>query len=284
MTSYTCFDVDITDGVVHIVLKRGDELNTMTPDFWTELPEIVRSIDDEAKGRVVVISSTGKHFTAGMDFSVFGASDGLMEADGSDAQSNGQRRESLRRYVAMLQDTFTALEAVRMPVLVAVQGGCIGGGIDLISATDIRYCTKDAFFCIQEINLGMVADVGTFPRLCHLIPQGWLREMAYTGLRLKADKAKDIGLVNEVYETQDDMLKAVLATAREIAAKAPLAISGSKTMLNYARDHTIRDGLDYISTWQAGMFQPADILESVAAQKEKRAPNYRDLRPIKKTI
>lgn len=284
MTSYSCFNVSITDGVVHIVLNRGDEFNTMTPAFWQELPQIVRDIDDEAKGRVIVISSTGKHFTAGMDFSVFDANDGLMEADGPDGQNIGQRRESLRNFVAMLQDTFSALEAVRMPVLVAVQGGCIGGGIDLISATDIRYCTQDAFFCIQEINLGMVADVGTFPRLCHLIPQGWIREMAYTGRRLSAEKAKEIGLVNEVYENQEDMLKAVLATAREIATKAPLAVSGSKAMLNYARDHTIRDGLDYIATWQAGMFQPADILESVAAQKEKRTANYLDLRPIRKTI
>ncbi|MCF6263812.1 MAG: crotonase/enoyl-CoA hydratase family protein [Xanthomonadales bacterium] len=284
MTTYTCFDVDISDGVVHIVLKRGDALNTMTPAFWQELPEIVRRIDDEAEGRVIVISSTGKHFTAGMDFEVFGASGGLMGTDSAEAQSNGQRRESLRGFVAMLQDTFSALEAVRMPVLVAVQGGCIGGGIDMISAADIRYCTEDAFFCIQEINLGMVADVGTFPRLAHLIPQGWIREMAYTGRRLSADKAKQIGLVNEIYDTQENMLKAVLGTAREIAAKAPLAISGSKTMINYARDHSIRDSLDYIATWQAGMFQPADIMESVAAQKEKREPNYLDLRPIKKSI
>lgn len=284
MTTYSCFDVDITDGVVHIVLKRGDELNTMVPAFWRELPEIVRAIDDEAKGRVIVISSTGKHFTAGMDFSVFSSEGGLMEADGPDGQSIGQRRETFRHLVAMLQESFSALETARMPVLVAVQGGCIGGGIDLISAADIRYCTQDAFFCIQEIDLGMVADVGTFPRLCHLIPQGWIREMAYTGRRLGADKAKEIGLVNEVYETHEDMMEAVLATAGEIAAKAPLAVAGSKTMLNYARDHNIRDGLDYIATWQAGMFQPADIMESVAAQKEKRAPVYRDLRPIKKEI
>lgn len=287
MTEYSCFTVDITDGVVHLVMKRGDALNTMTSAFWQELPEIVRGIDDAATGRVIVISSTGKHFTAGMDFSVFGAGSDLMGVDGADgrgAQGHGQRRESLRRFVAMLQDTFSALEAVRMPVLVAVQGGCIGGGIDMITAADIRYCTKDAFFCIQEINLGMVADVGTFPRLCNLIPQGWVREMAYTGRRLPAAKAKEIGLVNEVYDTHEDMLKAVLETAREIADKAPLAISGSKTMINYARDHTIRDGLDYIATWQAGMFQPADILESVAAQKDKRDPKYIDLRPIKKTI
>jgi len=282
MASFSCFNVDVTDGVAHIVMKRGDEFNTMTPSFWHELPEIIHALEAKAEARVIVISSTGKHFTAGMDLGVFNSDDGLMAADGPDDQNIGQRREALRRLVAELQNTFTILDDVRMPVLVAVQGGCLGGGIDLISATDIRYCTRDAFFCIQEINLGMTADVGTFPRLCHLIPQGWVREMAYTGMRLGAEKAKEIGLVNEIYDTQAEMIEAVLATAREIAAKAPLAVSGSKVMINYARDHSIRDGLDYIATWQAGMFQPADMREGMAAMQEKRTPVYRDLKATKK--
>ncbi len=279
-----CFDLNITDGVAHIVLKRGNELNTMVPAFWQELPEMVRGIDAGAEARVIVISSTGKHFTAGMDLSVFDLTGSLLESDPDDPQYIGQRREAFRRLIAALQDTFNVLEAARIPVLVAVQGGCIGGGMDLISATDIRYCTRDAFFCIHEINVGMTADVGTFPRLCHLIPQGWVREMAYTGRQLTADKAKEIGLVNEVYETQAQMLEAVLATACEIASKAPLAVAGSKVILNYARDHSIADGLDYIATWQAGMFQPADIVEGMAAQGEKRTPTYRDLQAIKKTL
>ncbi len=282
MKSFSCFDVDVTDGVAHIILNRGDAFNTMVPAFWQELPEIVRTLEAEAKARVIVISSTGRHFTAGMDLGVFNSSDGLMAVDGPDGQTIGQRREGIRRLVLELQETFNVLDDVRMPVLAAVQGGCLGGGIDLISATDMRYCTSDAFFCIQEINLGMTADVGTFPRLCHLIPQGWVREMAYTGLRLTADKAKEIGLVNEVYETQEEMVNAVLAKARDIAAKAPLAVCGSKVMLNYARDHNIRDGLDYIATWQAGMFQPADIREGMAALQEKRGAVYHDLQAIKK--
>ncbi len=284
MPEYTCFDVEVSDNIAHIVLKRGAELNTMTPAFWQELPQIVRKIDDAAAARVIVISSTGKHFTAGMDFAVFGANDGLMAADDPDSRGNGQRREALRRFVSTLQDTFNALETARMPVIAAVQGGCIGGGMDMISATDIRYCTRDAFFCIQEVNLAMVADVGTFPRLGHLIPHGWIREMAYTGRRLSAEKAMEIGLVNEVYESHDDMMAAVMKTASEIAQKAPLAIAGSKIMLNYARDHSIRDALDYVATWQAGMFQPGDIMESVSAQKEKRKPDYLDLQPIRKQI
>ena len=153
-----------------------------------------------------------------------------------------------------------------MPVIAAIQGGCIGAGVDMASACDIRYCTSDAFFCIQEVNIGMTADVGTFPRLCHLIPQGWVRELAYTGRRLDAQTAKAIGLVNDVFDSQDEMMEAVMACAAEITEKSPLAVAGSKNKLTYARDHSIADALDYIATWQAGMFDPRDIMESVGAK------------------
>jgi enoyl-CoA hydratase len=189
-----------------------------------------------------------------------------------------------RLHVRHLQDAFTCLEKARMPVLAAIQGGCIGGAVDLVSACDIRYCTADAFFCVQEINIGMTADVGTFPRLCGLIPQGWVREMAYTGRRLPAVKAREIGLVNEVFDTQDAMLDHVLATAREIASKAPLAVAGSKVMINYARDHTIDDGLDYIATWQSGMFSGPHMAEAFAAKQEKREANFPDLAPMRQGL
>ena len=166
-----------------------------------------------------------------------------------------------------------------MPVLVAIQGGCIGGAVDMTSACDIRYATADAFFCIQEINIGMTADVGTFPRLCKLIPEGWVRELAYTGRRLPAQRAKEIGLVNEVYATHEELLERVLETAREIASKAPLAVAGSKVMINYARDHSIADGLDYIATWQVGMFAPAHMQEAFKARQEKREADFPDLIP-----
>lgn len=151
----------------------------------------------------------------------------------------------------------------------------------MVSACDIRYCTTDAFFCIQEINLAMTADVGTFPRLCKLIPDGWVRELAYTGRRLPAARAREIGLVNEVFADHETMLRAVLDTAREIANKSPLAVAGSKVMINYARDHTISDGLDYIATWQSGMFAPQHMAESFVARQEKRMPAYPDLAPLR---
>jgi enoyl-CoA hydratase len=275
---YTCFDVSLEDKIAHLRLSRPESYNTMIPEFWSELPEIVRAIDDAGEARAIVISSTGKHFTAGMDLAVFtSGSNGGGARDGE----LGRRRANLRREVLRLQESFTCLDRARMPVLAAVQGGCIGGGVDMISTCDMRYCSEDAFFCIQEINIGMTADVGTFPRLPQLIPQGIVRELAYTGRRLTAREALDVGLVNRVYASHEELVAGVLATAREIAQRSPLAVWGSKEMLNYARDHSIADGLDYIATWQTGMFQPADMLEAFAAKSEQRAAAYPDLLPIK---
>lgn len=278
--TYRCFNVEIADHIAHVQLKRAEELNTMVPEFWRELPEIVREIDDEAKARVIVISSTGKHFSAGMDLSVFTSAQGT----GSKTKpERGRAAANLRRGVLDIQETFNVIDRARIPVLIAIQGGCVGGAVDLASACDCRYATADAFFVVQEINIGMTADVGTFPRLCNLIPQGWVRELAYSGRRLPAQRAKEIGLVNEVYATQEEMLNAVTALAKEIAEKSPLAVYGSKVMINYARDHSIADGLDYIATWQAGMYNPeVDMREAFVAKAEKRAPKFDDLLPVRK--
>jgi enoyl-CoA hydratase len=279
MTS-TCFDVAIADHVATLTLKRPEAFNTMIREFWNELPAIVKDIDHNAKARVIVIQSTGKHFCAGMDLAVFTAGNPGAAGDGD----KYVQAESLRHTVKLLQDSFSCLDDARIPVLAAIQGGCIGGAIDMTSACDIRYCTADAFFCLQEINLAMTADVGTFPRLCKLIPEGWVREMAYTGRRVPAHKAQAIGLVNEVFPDHETMLKAVHETAREIASKNPLAVTGSKVMINYARDHSIRDGLDYIAVWQTGMFAPPHMAESFVAKQEKREPAYPDLVPLRKKM
>ena len=278
--SYTCFDVSLQEKIAHIVLKRPEAYNTMIPEFWRELPEIVHTIDDAGEARAIVLSSQGKHFTAGMDLSVF-TSD--RNADQRDAEM-GRRRANFRREVLRLQETFSCLDRARMPVLAAIQGGCIGGGVDMISACDIRYCSEDAFFCIQEVNIGMTADVGTFPRLPQLIPQGVVRELAYTGRRLTASEALEVGLVNRVFPSHDALVAGVLDVAREIAERSPLAVWGSKEMLNYARDHSIADGLDYIATWQTGMFQPGDMHEAFAAKAEARKPAYPDLLPVKNKL
>jgi enoyl-CoA hydratase len=278
--TYRCFNVEIANGIAHLQLKRGDELNTMVPEFWRELPEIVRDIDREAKARVIVVSSTGKHFTAGMDLSVFaGAVTGNTPRA---AQERGRRSANFRYHVLDIQETFNVIDRARIPVLMAVQGGCVGGGVDFASACDCRYATEDAFFVVQEINIGMTADVGTFPRLCNLLPQGVVRELAYSGRRLPAKKALELGFVNAVFPTQAAMLEHVMGVAKDIAEKSPLAVHGSKVMINYARDHTIADGLDYIATWQAGMYNPeTDMAEAFKARQEKRPGNFADLLPMR---
>jgi len=285
MTAWTCFDVETKDKIAHIRLKRPEVFNTMNRAFWNELPAIVNAISDEAEARVIVISSTGKHFSAGMDLSVFTDGQGVASSAGKAPREEGRARLSLRAEALRLQKTFNCLDEARMPVIMAVQGGCIGGAVDMSTCADMRFATKDAFFVIQEINLAMTADVGTFPRLCHLLPQGIVRELAFSGRRLPAHKAHALGFVNEVFDTHERMLAHVLELAREIAAKSPLAVHGSKVMINYARDHSIADGLDYVATWQSGMFNPTvDMYESFRAKQEKRDPVYEDLLPARKAM
>ena len=277
--TYQCFDVSIDEKIAHIQLSRGDALNTMTRDFWNELPEIVRSIDEQALARVIVVSSTGKHFSAGMDLSVF-AQDGAVHSQSRDPYIAA---EQFRSNIRQIQSSFNCMEEARAPVLFALQGGVIGGAMDMISAGDIRWCTRDAFFCIQEINIAMTADVGTFPRLQRYIPEGWVKEMAYTGMRVKADKAKEIGLVNDVFETHEELLAHVMGVAAEIAAKNPVAVTGSKVLINYGRDHSTADTLDYIGVWNASMLPASHMKEAMVAQMEKREPEFPDLLKLRTT-
>ncbi|PQA87988.1 crotonase/enoyl-CoA hydratase family protein [Hyphococcus luteus] len=277
--SYSCFTLDIAEGVAHLRFSRPDKFNSFIPEFWRELPEAVNDISDNAKARVIVLSAEGKHFTAGMDISVF-------MSGGLDAPPDNREAaaEALRYQVKELQATFSALENARQPVLAAIQGGAVGAGVDLASACDCRYASADAFFCVQETAIGMTADVGTFPRLVKIIPEGWARQMAYTAERVPAAKAKEIGLVNEVYDTHEALLEGVMEIAGQIAAHSPLAVSGCKQMINYSRDHSTEDALDYIALWNAGMLRPDDIKESYMAKSEKRAPKFDDLKPVKKSL
>jgi enoyl-CoA hydratase len=186
--------------------------------------------------------------------------------------------------VKSLQDTFSALENARQPVLAAIQGGAVGAGVDLATACDCRYASADAFFCVQETAIGMTADVGTFPRLAKVIPEGWARQMAYTAERVPAAKAKEIGLVNEVFDTPEALIDGVMEIAAKIAAHSPLAVTGCKRLINYARDHSTADTLDYIGLWNASMLRTEDIKESYIARSEKRAPQFDDLKPVKKSL
>jgi len=273
-----CFKVSIENRIAHIQLTRPDKRNSMIPAFWDELPQIIDDLDSNAKARVIVISSTGPHFSSGMDIGSF--ADSAEREAAADEKSRRVQGEAFYRNVARLQESFSCLEKCRLPVLAAIQGGCIGGAVDLITACDIRYATVDAFFSIFEVNIGMTADVGTFPRLVKLIPEGIVRELAYTGRRMPATEARDFGLVNAVFEDQSSLLQHVMQIATEIAGKAPLAVYGSKHMINYSRDHTTADSLDYVRIWNASMMQRSEIVEAIAANREQRDGDFADLPPI----
>ncbi len=269
---YERLSVRLQDGVGHITLNCPDEYNRMPPAFWRELPEAFEALDASGATRVAVLSSTGKHFSAGLDISSFGASGGA-------ALDAGRAGEAAIRRLRQMQASVTALEAARFPALAAVQGGAVGGGVDLVAACDVRYCTKDAFFCIQEINIGLAADVGTLQRLPNLIPDGLMRELAYTGRRMQADEALACGLVNRVFDDQTAMLEEVNAIATTIAAKSPLAVHSTKHLLNYGRGHSVEETLAYQSVWMGAVSQGGEIARHFREKQAGREATYDALAP-----
>ena len=274
--TYSCFEYDLRDHVAHVTMCRGDDFNTMTKAFWSELPELIDKISDAAEARVIVLSAQGKHFCAGMDLANF-QDDGEMHGTDAKKVSQGRRSEAQFRVTRELQYTISCLEKARMPVIAAIQGACIGGAVDLVTACDIRYAAKDAFFCIQEINIGMAADVGTLQRLPYLIPEGIVRELAYTGRRFSAAEALRYGLINAVFDTHETVINHALNVAREIADKAPLAVTGTKEILNYNRDHTVEESLNYAALWNSAMNFSDDMMEAFKSKTEKRDPDFQGL-------
>ena len=279
-TKYKSFEVDISDHVANLVLSRPDELNTMSRDFWVELGDVLEEINKNSEVRVVVMSSTGKHFCAGMDLSAF--SNGVDNMPDEKKPDHARIGEAVYRVAKELQGYITSLEKIRVPVIAAIHGGCIGGAVDLVTACDIRLASKDAFFCIQEINIGMAADVGTLQRLPKIIPDSKMREMAYTGRRMYADEAKETGLVSDTYESQEEMLAAANELAKVIASKSPVAIYGLKAVMNYSRDHSVSEGLEYNALWSGAMLSQKDMTEAITANMEKRDASFNDLVEVKK--
>ena len=274
MNPLTCFTLHIDRHIAHLVLNRPEALNTMHAVFWRELDQVLTQLHGNNDARVLVISSTGKHFSAGMALETF---NGAISMD----DQSPEGRAAVFDVLGNLQSTFTKLETLRIPVVVALHGGCIGGAVDMVTACCVRYCSADSFFCIQEINIGMVADVGTLQRLPKLIPLAIVKEMAYTGRRLGAARALACGLVNEVFDTQAATLAAALQCAAEIAAKPPVAIWGSKQVIHYARDHTVDDALKQMGWVQGAIWSNAHVREAVGAMKDKRAGEFPPLAALR---
>jgi enoyl-CoA hydratase/carnithine racemase len=268
---FSTLAVNRLDAVATVTLNRPDKANAMEEAMWHELREAMHWADATPEVRVVVINGAGRHFTAGIDLAMLtGIGERIRNAD------EARGREALRRLILELQDTLTSVERCRKPVIAAVHGACMGAGMDLITACDLRYCSSDARFSIKEIDVGMTADVGTLQRLPRLVGEGMARELAYTGRVVDAAEAREIRLVNRSFENPDALQAGVMEIAGSIARKSPLAIRGSKEMITYARDHSVADGLNYVATWNAAMLLSGDLIEAAAAAREKRPPAFRD--------
>lgn len=271
--TFKCFELEINNGVAHLQMSRPQKSNAMNADFWAELPEIIGQLDASGNVRVCILSGQGKNFSGGMDLSFFAqpAFSSLQEA---------RKRQIVSNVIEGLQDAFDAFDRARFPIIAAVHGACIGGALDMIVACDFCFASNDAYFSIEEINIGMMADLGSLQRLPYLIPEGVMRELAYTGDRLDAARALELHLVNGTYDSREEMIDAVRGIAQKIAAKPPMAISITKKAFDYSRNHGLADSLAYARILQAAFLEPKDIMSAMQARMNKSEAVFDDVLPL----
>ncbi len=268
------FDVEVNNSIAHIRFNRPEKRNSMNEDFWNLFPKEVEGLDDSGEIRALIVSSTGPHFSSGIDLNMF--KDDVVEEQSENEL--GRSRGYFIQQLKYLQNAANCLEAARFPVIAAIQGGCIGGGIDLVTAADIRLCTKDAFFIIEEINVGLAADIGTLQRLPKIIPAGIAREWAMMGEKVSADRAKEVGLVSSLHDNQEGMLESAFEIAEKLVSKTPLAMWVTKEVLNYSRDHSVKEGLDNVNLWNAATLHKEDVMTTMMSKMQKKKPEYKNLR------
>ncbi len=268
-SDYSTLTLNISKHVAEVSLNRPEAANAMNAPMWSELEHCFKMLDRDEAVRVVILAAHGRHFCSGIDLAMLS---GLTPDDGDPARAS----ERLRTRIRELQDNLSVIESCRKPVLAAVQGACLGGGVDIVSCCDMRYATVDARFAIREIDVGLVADVGSLQRLPHIIGEGLVRELAFTGREVRGDEAATIGLVNRAFDDQDKMMTDVRRTAATIASKSPLAIRGTKQVLHYTRTHSTADALDYVATWNSAMLSFADVRKAIAAAKSGDPPAFED--------
>jgi Delta3,5-Delta2,4-dienoyl-CoA isomerase len=263
------------DGHIAIVwLDRPEARNAFAPEFWEDLPRIVEALGEDPETRVVVVAAKGPAFTVGIDLKAFGPVLGGGAPGSGGAASGAAERLSMYRLVRRMQHTMSSLADCPKPVIAAVHGYCIGAGVDLITACDIRYASTDATFSVRETRLAMVADVGTLQRLPNIVDPGWVAELVYTGRDITADEARSMGLVSRVAENAEEVLEAALATASLIAANSPLAVQGSKAVLRAGDGRTVAEHLDYVALWNSAFIASNDLAEATSAFLEKRQPRF----------
>ena len=272
MTEHKSLRLEKNNGVVEVVLIGPGKGNAMGPDFWREMPDVFIDLDRDEEARAIIVRGEGDNFSYGLDLAAmmgdlgrhFGAGDNLAA-----------ERTRLLDLVGAMQRAFDNVAACRKPVIAAASGWCVGGGLDLISACDIRLCSAEARFSLREVKVAIVADLGSLQRLPRIIGEGATRELAFTGKDIAASRALQIGLVSEVHETRDAVLKAARKLAREIADNPPLVVQGIKRVMNYCADKSIADGLGYVAVWNSAFLQSSDLVEAMTAFREKRPPRFR---------
>ncbi|GFS11693.1 delta(3,5)-Delta(2,4)-dienoyl-CoA isomerase, mitochondrial-like [Elysia marginata] len=253
------------DFVKHVEMNRPNKLNAMNADFWREMVECFNQLADDEDCRVVILSGAGKVFTAGLDLT----DNDLFQIIMSETDCS-RKAFKMSKSIPKFQDSFTAIENCPKPVIAAVHSACIGGGIDMISACDIRYCTQDAWFQIKEVDVGLAADVGTLQRFPKIVGNDSLtRELTYSARKFFSDEAKSIGFVSRILQDKDQMMKTALEMATTIASKSPVAVQGSKVNLVYSRDHSVSEGLDYNAKWNMVMLQSEDVMKAASAALNK---------------
>ncbi|POZ60455.1 crotonase/enoyl-CoA hydratase family protein [Chromobacterium alticapitis] len=263
--------VEVNDKAALIRFNRGDKANSLNMQMWQDLRSAMDWVDGEPGVRAVVLAGHGKHFCAGIDLAMLVG----LQAQIEDA-CEARKREKLRKLILDLQDCVSSLERCRKPVIAAIHGACLGGGLDIALAADFRFASQDAVFGVREVDIGMVADVGSLQRLPRVVGEGVARELALTGRDMTAGEALDVGLVNRVQEDGEAVLAAALQSAWLIAAKSPLAVRGSKEVMNYSRDHSVADGLQFVAGWNAAMLISEDIQKAAMAAMMKQQASFRD--------
>ncbi|MBY6413265.1 crotonase/enoyl-CoA hydratase family protein [Rhodococcus sp. BP-252] len=268
--SWKAFSVEVSDHVAEVTLIGPGKGNAMGPDFWSECPQLFTQLDADPEVRAIVLAASGKHFTYGLDLAAMGGEFAPLMADKALAGPRTTFHDTIKR----MQLATNAVADCRKPVVVAVQGWCIGGGLDLISAADIRYASADAKFSVREVKVAIVADMGSLARLPAIIGDGHVRELALTGKDIDAARAEKIGLVNDVFDDADAVLAAARATAAEIAANPPLVVQGVKTVLDHSRSAAVDDSLRYVAAWNAAFLASNDLTEAITAVFEKRPAKF----------
>ena len=262
------------DAVATVWLDRPEARNAMGPELWTDLPRAMHAVSEDTDVRVVVVAARGPHFSVGLDLKAMGSVLSGDGGDGSPAPSMAARARKSRREVLRLQASISSVALCPKPVIAAVHGYCIGGGVDLISACDIRLASADAVFSVREAKVAIVADLGSLQRLPAIIGAGHLAELAFTGKDIDAARAREIGLVNEVAADAGAVQASAAALAGEIAANSPIAVQGTKSVLAANDGRTVAEGLDYVATWNAGMLASDDLVEAMMAFMERRPPKF----------